>query len=281
MKILVPTDFSKSAQRAIEYAVKIAEKSVSEVVLLHAYQIIDTASLTRKLLFDEYNLSVARKLHDELKAQRSRIVKINPGLKITAELSDNGAKKAIIEAGIGKDLIVMGTQGASGLKRIFMGSTSASVIGNATVPVLAIPRSYTWKEPKNILLTTTQFETDQNILKGLFQLVSLFKARLHVVIFTDIDTSGEEDFLTHKKELDNYQNVLEERYRDIKITSAHLKGREFEDTVQQYINENSIDMIAMITYKRNFLESIFHRSVTKKMAYRTQIPLLALPGTNE
>jgi nucleotide-binding universal stress UspA family protein len=212
MKILVPTDFSKNAQKAIDYAVKIAEKSVSEIILLHAYQIIDTESPTRKFLFDEYNRSIARKLHDELKVQRNRITKINPGIKVTAELSDNGTKKSINEASIGKDFIVMGTQGASGLKKIFMGSTTASIIGNAAVPVLAIPRSYKWREPKNILLATNQFETDQNILKDLFQLVRLFKARLHVIIFTDSDTSDEEDYLNHKKELGNYQNVLEERY---------------------------------------------------------------------
>lgn len=281
MKLLVPTDFSKNAQKAVDYAIKMADKARAEIILLHAHQIIDTDSASRKLLFEEYNLSVARKLHDELKIQRGRIARINPGIKVTGELSADAAKKSIVEASIGKDLIVMGTQGASGLKRIFMGSTSASVIGNATVPVLAIPRSYTWKEPKNILLTTNQFETDQTLLNGLFRIVQLFNSRLHVIVFTDSDTATTDDYISHKRSLDNYQNVLEDKYKDITITSAHLKGSEFEDTVQQYVNDHSIDMIAMITYKKNFLENIFHRSATKKMAYRSSIPLLAIPGTGE
>jgi len=51
--------------------------------------------------------------------------------------------------------------------------------------------------------------------------------------------------------------------------------------MQQDINNDSIDMVAMITRKRSFLKKIFNRAVTNKMAYRTQIPLPAVPGADE
>lgn len=278
MKLLVPTDFSKNAQRAVDYAVKIADKAHAEIILLHAYQIIDTESPTRKLLFEEYNYSIARKLHDELKTQRSRIAKLNSAIKVTAELSDNGAKKAIIEASTGTDLIVMGTQGASGLKKIFMGSTTASIIGNAAVPVLAIPRQYNWKEPKNILLATNRFEINPEILNPIFKLAELFDARIHVVVFTDTDNKEITDYARNESGLSNYQKELEKLSRSIAVTSAHLEGSEFEDTLQQYMDKHAIDILAMVTYKRSFFEAIFNRSMTKKMAYRTSIPLLAIPS---
>ena len=280
MKILVPTDFSKNAQKAIQFAAKTAKIPGSEIILLHAHQIIDTESASRKLLFQEYNLSVARKLHDELKVQQRKVGIINPEIIISAKLCDNAVEDAIIDASetLGIDWIIMGTQGASSLKRFFMGSVTARVIGKAGVPVLAVPRLYKWREPENILLATNNFETYPKVLDTIFKLVDLFKAKLHIIVFTDTDTAGAEDFINHKTSLDNYHKVLEKINKDVLITSAHLTGSEFEDTVQQYINEHSIDMLAMITYKRNFLENIFHRSATKNMAYRTRIPLLAIPA---
>jgi len=278
MKILVPTDFSKNAQRALDYAVNIADKANAEIVLLHAYQIIDTESPIRKLLFEEHNYSIARKLHDELNIQQSRIAKINPAIKVTAELADNEAKKSIIEASANADLIVMGTQGASGLKRMFMGNVTASVIGNTTVPVLAIPRSYKWKEPKNILLATNRFEQSPEILNPVFILTEIFKATLHVVVFSDTDTADEAEMLQQKKRLDLYRNELGKIRKKIKVASTHLKGSKFEATLQEHIDEASIDILSIITYKKNFLENIFHRSTTKSMAYRTKVPLLAIPA---
>lgn len=281
MKLLVPTDFSKNAGRAIDYAAKIATKYGAHITLLHAYQIIDTASTSRKMLFEEYNYSIARKLHDEVKNQRNRIAKINPSIKITAELSDNTAKNAIINEGSKADLIVMGTQGATGLKRIFMGSVTASVIGDAIVPVLAIPRSYKWKEPKNILLAVNRFEENQKILDIFFNIARLFKTTLHVVIFTDSDIATPDNYLNDKSILDNYYDTLRKMNAELKVTSSHLAGSEFDDTLQKYIDENQIDIVAMITYKRNFLEKIFHRSATKSMMYHTQTPLLVIPGEAE
>lgn len=277
MKLLVPTDFSKNAQRAIDYVVKIADKAHSEIVLLHAYQIIDTESPTRKLLFEEYNYSIAGKLRDELNTQRNRIARINPSIKISADLSDNPTRKAISEASTDADYIVMGTQGASGLKRVFMGSVTASIIGSATVPVLAIPRSYKWKQPKSILLATNRFEKTNEVLDPIFKLAEIFNTTLHVVVFSDTDTAGEAEMQQHKAMLEKYRKELEKKRKGIKITSAHLAGSEFDDTLQEYIDKHKIDILAMITRKRNLLERIFNPSVTRNIAYKTRVPLLAVP----
>lgn len=279
MRILVPTDFSKNAQNAIDYAVAIADKSSAELVVLHAHQLIDTLSLTRKLLFEEYNYSVARKLHDELEILKKRIARVNPRIKVSAELSDNDARRAIAEASGSASLIVMGTQGASRFKKIFMGSTTASVIGNTSVPVLAIPRDYKWKTPVNILLATNCFEKDPGTLEMVFYFISLFEARLHIIVFTDIDTTGPEGLGDDKENLENYRKTLQEEHKNIMIQSAHLKGGNFEQAVQQYVDEHAIDILAMITHKKSLLENIFHRSATRNMAYRTRVPLLAIPST--
>ena len=281
MKILVPTDFSKNAQKGIEFAIQLAKKSGSEIILLHAHEVIKTDSARRLLLFEEYNLSIAKKLRDELNAQRRKSISRNPDVRVSVEFFSGEVKSSIVEASetFGVDLIVMGTQGASGLKNFFMGSITAKVIARATVPVLAIPRLYTFKEPKRILLATNNFETHPTILDPVWKSVELFNAHLHVIVFTGQDSPGQKEL--HEKGLDDYHQFLQRINKNATITSEHLEGNEFENTVQQYIDQHEIDMLMMITYKRNFLENMFHRSATKSMAYRTRVPLLAIPALND
>ncbi|WP_297815056.1 universal stress protein [Segetibacter sp.] len=52
---------------------------------------------------------------------------------------------------------------------------------------------------------------------------------------------------------------------------------EFDDAIERYIKDNGIDMMIMTTHKRSLWKSIFNTSMTKEMAYHTNIPLLAIP----
>src|SRR5690606_23052496 len=92
-------------------------------------------------------------------------------------------RKTITEKGI--DLIVMGTEGASGIKEKLWGSRTAATISSAGIPVMAIPRDYEWKKPEKILLATNRFEKDPTILNYIFELAGLYMANMQVVVFTD------------------------------------------------------------------------------------------------
>ncbi len=47
--------------------------------------------------------------------------------------------------------------------------------------------------------------------------------------------------------------------------------------MQNYITENNVDILVMVTHKRDFLERIFNPGITRRMSYQTKIPLLAIP----
>jgi hypothetical protein len=60
------------------------------------------------------------------------------------------------------------------------------------------------------------------------------------------------------------------------IKTAHLSGHDFQKAVQEYIEKNDINLLAMITHKRSTIESIFNKSMTKAMGYHTTIPMLSI-----
>ena len=171
----------------------------------------------------------------------------------------------------------MGTLGASGIKEKLWGSETGAIIGKTKVPVIAIPFEYKWEKPKKILLVTNHFEKEPVILDFLFELASLYGMEVHIAVFTEEDEEAV-NILEHGRNISHYEMMLIERYKHDGLTVTHLFGTEFEKTLQNYIGQNEIDMLAMVTHKRDFLDRIFHPSITKRMSYHTKIPLLAMPA---
>jgi len=110
-----------------------------------------------------------------------------------------------------------------------------------------------------------------------FQLANLYNAAVQVAIFTDTDDDYVEDFDEHKKKISVFGNKLKEQFPNTEIFAVHLAGKHFRETLQNWLNENKVDMLVMLTHRRNLIGSIFNSSMTKKMSYHTNIPLLAIP----
>jgi nucleotide-binding universal stress UspA family protein len=175
----------------------------------------------------------------------------------------------------------MGTLGATGIKEKLLGSKTASVIGSTDIPLITIPYDYQWKKPEKILLATNRFEEEPNIFNPVFELAYLYMAQVSVAVFTDTDDDNAAVYLEHTRQMPRFEKKIKEQYREDMLTVSHLYGTEFEDTLQKYIAEQSIDMLVMITYqkKETVLNRILNPSKTRRMSFYTNIPLLAVTPT--
>ena len=155
-KILVPTDFSDNATKATDYAVALAEKTNAEIILLNVTTLLNSTFSSRRALIKEYNNTRVAGIRDQLKELQQSIAANSDKVKLTIKLYEGDVQDSILQCAKDEnvDLIIMGTQGASGLKKIFIGSITAGIIGNTTVPVLAIPKKAEWKKLENILFAS-------------------------------------------------------------------------------------------------------------------------------
>lgn len=141
-RIIVPLDGSDFSFRAAEYAIKLAKLTGGEILCVHA--IID-------LPYIEYmgpGIFTITRYIDEAKKQteewfsqvKSKATK--QGIKVTADTIFNHpsvAESIINYASEQKaDLIVIGTRGRSGLKRLVLGSVASAVVAHAGCPVLVV-----------------------------------------------------------------------------------------------------------------------------------------------
>ena len=264
-KILVPTDFSPNADKALDFALHIARLNKGEIVLIHA---AETYPVEEAILIAREKLALIRKSISETES-------IDITTEVYADSSINSIFDAIAHFEI--DLIIMGTMGSAGVKEKIYGSRTAGVIGSSPVPVLAVPLLSEWHNPQKILLAINEFDEEQHLLNPVFTMASLFNASIQVTIFTDTNDDAVEDYQRNENKIAGYRDMLKTKYPELGIHAVHLAGHQFFESLQHWIEKEHIDIVTMLTHKRNPIESIFNKSKTKKMSYLTNIPLLAIP----
>jgi nucleotide-binding universal stress UspA family protein len=138
-KILVPLDFTETSDKALDFALELAEKFGAHVTAMHAYE-IPVLGFPDGVLVATVDIAVrvqeaAKKgLDAAVDARRGR------GVPLVGVLREGNAQEEILSVAseIGADLIVIGTHGRRGLARALLGSVAENVIRTSKVPVLAI-----------------------------------------------------------------------------------------------------------------------------------------------
>lgn len=278
-QILVPTDFSATAMLATDFAIQTSRIFPAKITLLHSYEVVSSFSADYIGMNREFTLHMLNDIEKQLDDLKKKIFE-DDGVPVDTFLSTYALPEAIGKAAEEKksDLIVMGTLGASGIAEKIWGSRTSSVIGKTRTPVMVIPHDYKWTKPGKILFVTNRFQKDTKILNYIFELAGLYMANVQVGVFTDSDDETAEVYLENKKNIDDYKNFLRDQYNEQALTSVHLSGSDFEETLQDYVQENNFDMLVMVTYQTGPWKRLFNPSKTKKMSYNTKIPLLAIPA---
>ena len=157
-KILVGVDGSKNSEKALDYALEIADKFSASILILNVFQPppefgyqanmssqFPSSGYPQNTIGDQSNMSAfikdLRKMHEAVLSNAAeRAIKLKPMLKITTELKEGNTPSQIIATAAdgGFDLIVVGHLGESGIKEFLLGSTSERVVHQANCAVLIV-----------------------------------------------------------------------------------------------------------------------------------------------
>ncbi|MCB0629625.1 MAG: universal stress protein [Saprospiraceae bacterium] len=274
-KILFPTDFSDAAENAFIYALHLADRFGAQIITLHAFELpqvsdIDLTPNLRKFYdnmdlyeFESYRDAIpplveTARAHGFEHVEMQHVLKQGDPESVILEVAENDAI----------DLIVMGTTGARGLKEIFMGSTAGEVMENAHCPVLGVPEKATFDGKLDHIAFATDFkEEDQHTLHLLRIMFAPFDPTIHCL---NVD-------LSHTEEYTNRMDKFAAAFKGQANLEFHvLEGTDIYEALTNCMDKTNIDLLAMVTHQRNFLEELFHYSKTKRMVYHSHTPVLAL-----
>ncbi|MFC2148785.1 universal stress protein [uncultured Eudoraea sp.] len=278
MNILLPTDFSKNSGNAISYAMELFKNEKCNFFFLHTYtpsfyrmdymlggpmfSAIPDSGVDISLAGLEKTLKDVKKSYKNPNHSYNIISAFNT---LTDEINEVTIEKEI-------DMVVMGTQGATGAKEIFLGSNTVYVLRKAIAPVLVIPENYTFQKIEKILLPSDYLTNyKDNELSTAIKMVKMNKAKLivlHVKEEYDLTASQEENKMALYRRLDGLSTTLTE-----------LKGSLMPNAILNYVQKNGIDLLMMMNRKHSFFERIFEKQNVDQIGFHIKIPFLVIRDT--
>lgn len=270
--ILVPTDFSETAENALSYAIEISKLTDAKIILFHVYYppvMISEAPIMMPSLV-EFEKECINDL-----ANLQHIIYQKHGNKIQVEYKcECGFAVDEINLFCDKnkiDLIVMGMQGGGYFTEKIIGSLTTSLIHNTKYPVLVIDKTVTFKNIKKLVLACDYIKIPNDLIfEPLKEFIKLFKPHVYV--------------LNIVKELENVPTLnettagvrIEHVLDSIEHTFHFAQNEDVIAGLNEFITEKNIDMVVMIPRIHSVLKNLFNESNTKKMAFHSEIPLLSL-----
>lgn len=270
VNILVPTDFSDLSKVAIDYAIKVANKLGGNITLLHVVTVIQPTRASMRLRLEALEEELMQMAKEDMKALITEFAgknKTNKPLafEIVQGASFNAMVKSVAKR-LRSGLIIMGTRGANGLRKVVLGSNTASVIEISNIPVLVVPEFAEFTSFKTVVYATDLKHLDDE-LELLIPYIKIFESNLHVFHVAPNTKEAEAAEKTIKTALDKtgYKKFL------IKV----VVSKDTDEAVEKYVKETKSDLLTTFAHEHSFYEKLFDRSLTRKLAFQSKVPLLA------
>ena len=277
--ILIPTDFSVSANNAFLYALNIANQLNVKLYVLYSYltPVLSATHGGQPEMLAEVYKQVELSKFEYFKNQAPHLHQLSEenGLDHSqiVFLFEEGTVLSAVKKTLDKEeihLIVMGTHGASGFTNEFVGTNTVAVIRNTQTPVLAIPTQATYSPISKIAFTTLFREKDSAALAEVIAISKVFKAEVFCIHVLQ-DTNKAADILLQSEQWTN-------RFNPNKLDFILLEknNNSIESTINAFLEENHIDMLAIVKRNRNFFDQLVRSSLTNKFAFHAKTPILVL-----
>jgi nucleotide-binding universal stress UspA family protein len=170
------------------------------------------------------------------------------------------------------DLLVMGTDGATGVKKFLSGSNTVPVMDQVEIPMLIVPTGFQFRESKNILLCSDLKEVEND--DALDVLKSIAVSYGSTVRIAHVEEDGDHLHFEEVLEKNRETHVLEP---EVPVVFKRIVSKDMKDGIKHYMDaKGDVDMIAMIYREHSLIESILQEDHKHQMAFNTNIPLLVL-----
>lgn len=272
-KIVVPTDFTEVAKNAYKYAKELAKELDAELKVVNvfypeasagdgkSFKSVEEVEKEREDALDEF-------IQGENSQQFEGIIEDE---FISRELVNGFPPDVLLELSEKEetDLIVMGTRSQKGSFDKLLGSVSSKTAQNANCPVWLVPPEAEYKPIKNILYASNFESSNKKMVDRMIDFAGVFDANIHMVNVHKSKWKGDVKFDNHILE-----QLFRKNGRAIEFRMTTVESETVWEGLYAYANEHNIDAIVLVTKQRSFWENLFHKSITKEMVMRAQIPLV-------
>lgn len=283
-RILVPIDFSDNSLTACLFAFALAKKLSAEIKLLHVYNdpFLDSGFSPNRISYQNFSRNVLHEIEDMVKKNLTGFLN-----KLQKELNKYHLNEVKYHYNLRKGkpeyqiiklsevyrpfIIVIGTQGAGKMPNDIIGRVATKVIENTSVPILAIPQNWKFKEfeKTNLLYATDFHDSDFSSFNKLIEITKPFNIHFHCI---HIETS--ESAPWKEMQMFKLESYLSKTYSELPINCHLINHPNLLEGIQEFVDKSDIDIISFTSPKRSTLYKLLFPNNLKKMVYQSKTPLL-------
>lgn len=275
--ILVATDFSLSAMYACQYAVGLANAlGITKIIVYHSYESVpDITDVPGVPKTEKKTVVEESAFFLDMVKREMGLLDENSNIQI-----ETVANEIRLEVGVEQmienwsaEVVVVGTTGKSGLEKFLMGSNTRHLALTCSVPLLIIPKGVEYKKLKKIVFACDYKKVDRNTpVIYIKRLLDIFKAKLLVLNVVPEGKRSDNDILLEKNRVKTFLTDLSPSYH-------HVEGLDVSEAIADFAELEQVDLVITIPNTYGFFENMFHRSVSKKLSEKTEVPLLIWKDT--
>jgi len=275
--ILVPTDFSRHTDDALEHAVTFGEEYGAEITLLHVDE-FNVSPLGAAQVRDEAVTAYQRRKEAFLEEQfaRARAALKGRNVRLRTQVLSGRAYKVIVEESerLQYDLIVIATRGLTHLSSNLIGSTAERVVRLSRQPVLSIQCGPRIKGALKSILCPTDLSPAGNV--GLSYALSIARrhnAKLYLQFVNELDRPEPESEIRKR-----FPDLSEHHPQAPEVSVEYIFDRDVEpsNSIIRFADDRDVDLIVMSTHGRKGLRRVHIGNTTGEVVRQSTRPVLTI-----
>jgi len=269
LKITMLTDFSPLSEVALQFGARISNSIDAEYNIVNIVRLDGLPKSSMKLKSIEQSMiGIAEQEGKKLVQSLAALAK--PGTKINFK----GVKGHSVSEALNRftqknpsDLVILGSQGASSMKKFRLGGTAVSVIEMSKAPVLSIPKFAAYWNFSNVVYASDLKNVEKE-LETILPFAKIFQSTIRMVhVVPAIDK------VLEAKKVEVERTIQKFKYPNLSF--QFLIDDDIPEAIDRFIKETKADLLTTFTHELSLYEKMFGLSVTRTIAYQGSIPLLA------
>ncbi|WP_318312792.1 universal stress protein [Flagellimonas crocea] len=269
-KILVPVDFSKHSEYALEVAATMAGQFDASIVLLHMIGMSDSVLANSEIAEEaeaKYFLKLAKEKIKEF-TEREYL----KGIKVSAIIQNYKDFEEVNHVAEEQncDLVVMGSHGTSGFSDLFVGSNAEKVVRTSDVPVIVIKKPQKDFRIGKIVLACDLTKENIPVYKKAEAFSELFRASLKIIY---VNTVGA-NFMGYDNVEERKKAFEKELGKEIQVD--FYDHRSVEEGILNYCFEQNADLLVIPTHGRKGLAHFVVGSLAENVSNHAKLPVMTI-----
>ena len=278
-KIVVPTDFSKLSEHALDVALTIARKTNGAVFLLNVIAAVKNYSfssmgggVTDEYVSEEdrYVLELHRSNEKRLKQLIAKHQHGDVPVYPFIEIDDVDEGVNHFAERLHCDLVVMGTSGENTVTEYFEGNHTEKVIRITHIPVLTIRGKIPNFDVKNVVFATDLKTVAKEGVDQIEKFATFFGATVHMVHVSNDNTERV------RKKMEAFAEEHETPHQVPELTINPLRGARVEEAILNFAKEKNAEIVASVNHGRKGLMHLFVGGMSEKLVRDATVPVFTV-----